>query len=418
MKSRLPGFGFDSKKGVAHFEVVVPGTNGITRKRKTFAVRDLSEATSKYHEFRKDVLGGRRTEPWTFAEYVADRSPALQGRLADSASRREKQFLANQVIPFLGAVRMEKVNASLVKDFIAKLKADGLHPTTINNAFAVVRKYLRDAWHRGEIREYPIRENPRVFRQHEEPLSLELTREERVRFLGVFDDEKAFREYHAAERARGKVSRIQEWREKKASAPLRGGGWDPLGESVGWHFERFRESKPIFIVALETGLSKSDLLGLRWSDVDQVNGWIRVVRKKTGRMSKIKFSTELRAALLTCHRKDVTAEFVFLTEDDRPEERQGRKHQAGQPAWRRFPEVRLLRYFAIAKALAGIKRRFRFHDLRHSFGSFHASAGTPLQVIQGMMGHADIKTTARYAKPDEAAIEQAVRELEEKRGRS
>jgi site-specific recombinase XerD len=35
-----------------------------------------------------------------------------------------------------------------------------------------------------------------------------------------------------------------------------------------------------------------------------------------------------------------------------------------------------------------------------------------------MMGHADIKTTERYAKPDEAAIEQAVRELDEKRRRT
>jgi integrase len=203
----------------------------------------------------------------------------------------------------------------------------------------------------------------------------------------------------------------------RTAAPLRGGGWDPRGDEVRWHFERFREARPIFVVALETGLSKSDLLGLRWSDVDQVNGWIRVVRQKTGRMSKVKFSAELRAALLACHRKDVTAEFVFITEDDRPEERRGRKGEQ-HPAWRQFPEVRLLRYFAIAKALAGITRRLRFHDLRHSFGSFHASAGTPLQVIRDMMGHADIKTTERYAKPDEAAIEQAVRELDEKRRRT
>ena len=415
--TRLAGFRFNGKKGVAHFEVVVPGTSGLTRKRRTVEVRDIAEATTKYHEFREDVLGGRRTEPWTFAEYAKDRGPALQGRLAESARRREKQFLANQVLPFFGVVRMEKINASLVKDFIAKLKTDGLHPTTINNAFAVVRKYLRDAWHRGEIRAYPIKENPRVFRQHEEPLSLELSRDERARFLAAFNDEKAFRAYHAAERARKKVARIDERREKRTAAPLRGGGWDPRGDEVRWHFERFREARPIFVVALETGLSKSDLLGLRWSDVDQVNGWIRVVRQKTGRMSKVKFSAELRAALLACHRKDVTAEFVFITEDDRPEERRGRKGER-HPAWRQFPEVRLLRYFAIAKALAGITRRLRFHDLRHSFGSFHASAGTPLQVIRDMMGHADIKTTERYAKPDEAAIEQAVRELDEKRRRT
>src|ERR1035441_7638023 len=89
--TRLAGFRFNGKKGVAHFEVVVPGTSGLTRKRRTIEVRDIAEATTKYHEFREDVLGGRRTEPWTFAEYAEDRGPALQGRLAESARRREKQ---------------------------------------------------------------------------------------------------------------------------------------------------------------------------------------------------------------------------------------------------------------------------------------------------------------------------------------
>ena len=41
----------------------------------------------------------------------------------------------------------------------------------------------------------------------------------------------------------------------------------------------------------------------------------------------------------------------------------------------------LRRHFAVAKELAGITRRFRLHDLRHTAASKMASAGVPLQVI-------------------------------------
>jgi integrase len=77
-----------------------------------------------------------------------------------------------------------------------------------------------------------------------------------------------------------------------------------------------------------------------------------------------------------------------------------------------FSLVVALRYFALAKKLAGITRRFRFHDLRHSFASRHAAAGTPLQIIQKMMGHASIKMTERYSRVDVNAVKAAVRALD------
>ena len=39
----------------------------------------------------------------------------------------------------------------------------------------------------------------------------------------------------------------------------------------------------------------------------------------------------------------------------------------------------------------------RLHDLRHSFASFLVNAGRSLYEVQELLGHADIRTTSRYA---------------------
>ena len=54
--------------------------------------------------------------------------------------------------------------------------------------------------------------------------------------------------------------------------------------------------------------------------------------------------------------------------------------------------------------LAGL----RMHDLRHSFASFLVNAGRSLYEVQELLGHADIRTTSRYAHLSRERLNAAV----------
>ena len=55
----------------------------------------------------------------------------------------------------------------------------------------------------------------------------------------------------------------------------------------------------------------------------------------------------------------------------------------------------------------------RLHDLRHTFASHAAMTAETLPMIGKLLGHATVKSTARYAHLDDAHLSEAVNELGE-----
>ena len=53
----------------------------------------------------------------------------------------------------------------------------------------------------------------------------------------------------------------------------------------------------------------------------------------------------------------------------------------------------------------------RIYDLRHSFASMGLARGNALAVIGAILGHSDVKTTARYAHLSDDPLRMAVEEI-------
>ena len=140
-----------------------------------------------------------------------------------------------------------------------------------------------------------------------------------------------------------------------------------------------------------TGCRKSEILTLRWSDVDLAAGELHLSDAKTGPRAVQLAPTAV--ALLEALPRRMDSPWVFPGND-----RNGRYSGGGlDHAWR------------TVRAAAGLED-VRLHDLRHSFASRALALGGTLPVIGKLLGHSDIETTARYAHlPQDSIHETAER---------
>lgn len=138
--------------------------------------------------------------------------------------------------------------------------------------------------------------------------------------------------------------------------------------------------------ALVTGARRSAVINLRWSDIDKRAGIAKIIRKGGGTQS-LPLTPALMALI---DRQLVVGPFVFtyVCQKSRGKRIRGERYPMTQNGWNKA--------WRAARAAAELED-FRFHDLRHTAATRLLRATKNLKVVQALLGHTDIGTTARYA---------------------
>ena len=146
------------------------------------------------------------------------------------------------------------------------------------------------------------------------------------------------------------------------------------------------EVKRAFLFSCYTGLRISDILNLKWQNVNESH--ITIIQQKTKRQKIDKLLPRAIALL-----------------GDRGE---ARDHIFNLP-----PKTTISRCLKRWLHNAGIDKSIGFHTARHSFAMLALKGGMDIYTLMGVMGHRNIQTTMKYAKMNDTHKEAAMDKLSE-----
>jgi integrase len=133
------------------------------------------------------------------------------------------------------------------------------------------------------------------------------------------------------------------------------------------------------LMAYRHGLRSSELVSLRWDDVDFTTGRLHVRRAKSGETAVHPIGGKELRALRRLQREAECGTYIFVSERGAPLSVAGYQ-----------------RMVARAGEAAGFPFLIHSHMLRHSCGYKLANDGQDTRAIQGYLGHRSIVSTQRY----------------------
>jgi len=258
----------------------------------------------------------------------------------------ERYYIPRTLVPFFGRHRLSEITAYTLEKYKQKRLGAKLKKSSINRELGLLKSMLTTAV-KWELVENNGARDARLFKLDEPPVERVLSYEEEEKLLAACDDpELLFRAPHL---------------------------------------------KPIILVAVYTGLRRSEILRLRWADIDFDND-VLIVRKSKSRAGagRLAYLNTLLRSTLQQWRQQVQGEWVFPSPKN-PQEHVGDiKHS-----------------FYRAVKIAGIPH-LTFHQARHTFCTRLDAAGVSLSVIQELAGHASITVTRHYLHPAKELKRKAV----------
>jgi integrase/recombinase XerD len=158
-----------------------------------------------------------------------------------------------------------------------------------------------------------------------------------------------------------------------------------------------RRDRVALTTAYATGLRASEVVGLRNQDIDSSRTVIHVAKGKGGKQRYVMLSPKLLGMLRA---------YWDIERPHRPWLFPGRSGE------KPLDPSTLNAACAAAVSATGISKRATLHSLRHAFATHLHEQGTDIRIIQALLGHSQLSTTARYVNVSTSTIAAAQSPLE------
>ncbi len=347
-----------------------PGaTDGVTKAQAERAFRNLQDEEERRP--RPSAVAARVTV--CAAAESLRRERALQGASKSYLEGLESMQRVHLETAFAG-LAIEKLTAAHAEELAAAMLASGRQPKTVRNVLAFLHSVAEHAVARGWCHENTVARAARPKRRRAGDAATDL------QFLSLNELEAVLLAIPDA---------VVHSKPSPERAGRRGTGPPPPSDVLG------PVLRVVVLTAAMTGIRQSELLGLRWRDIDWTaqrlrvrNAWVRGEHSAHGKSDLSTRRSVPIADRLAGELDRWSKRTPYYGADDlvfaHP--------QSGKP----LDRTKVTRRFKQACRDAGV-REIRFHDLRHTFATRLAASGTPLRTIQEFLGHADSKTTQIYA---------------------
>lgn len=292
----------------------------ISGKRRSLKTLDKAEAKRLFNQIRKEWLAGKLAHLTgscrrTMGEYY-DEFLKWAEQVQPRATYRANRLALDKLIQFTGRnLALDRVSRKHLDDMTAKGLSEGLSVNSINNYIRHARAAMNKAVQWGYVQRNPLSSAKELSAERKPPNFLD--RAGVARFLASIKD---------------------------------------------------LDLRRMVVAYLSTGRRRSELLRLRWEDVD-LEGGRYLVRAPKNHLSKwYPINSMFRAVLLAMEQQDGRVFSRFSHPDT------------------------ISHYVKRALSTAGYGH-LRLHDMRHTFASLQVMQGRDMRTVQELLGHTELKTT-------------------------
>jgi integrase len=345
------------------FQYIDPCTKTVRRHRKIAkGVANKREACIRERELREALETPppppeQQAKDARFGDFAGHWLTIKETDLKPTARRGYEQILRVHLVPWFAGKRIREITVEDIQHYKrAKLRTEdkGLAPKTVNNHLGVLSSLMEDAvaWRYAPAN--PVKSVKKCLPDRTAEDFLFWTADESEHFLEA-------------------VKQIR----------------------PRW--------LPFYTTALRTGLRLGELAALRWENIDFERNRIRVKASISDNKKGLPKNDKFRTISMSPHLRVILAELKLASGG------KGRVFVCDKGGVLNSNRVKTS-FQRCAKA-AGVPR-IRIHDLRHSFASQLVNFNTSIYKVQKLLGHADVKTTMRYAHLSPEAEDDAVAVLD------